>query len=93
MESPIRNSGIGPLWSIQACGLLGTMLNLGESPHVDTWMEIIPRICEVDEMVRMRSVLEEILKVEVTPHTRIVEAGAGLEEYLIRRIRHVSRRV
>ncbi|KAF7153055.1 hypothetical protein RHSIM_Rhsim01G0180400 [Rhododendron simsii] len=74
----------------EACGLLGTMLNLGESPHVDTWMEIIPRICEVDEMVGMRSVLEEILKVEVTPHTRIVEAGAGLEEYLIRRIRQVD---
>lgn len=39
-----------------------------------------------------RSVLDEILKVEITPDTRIIEAGAGLEEYLIRRIRHVSRR-
>lgn len=75
----------------EACGLLGKMLNQGESLHVDTWMEIIPRICEVDGTDNRRSVLDEILKVEITPDTRIIEAGAGLEEYLIRRIRHVSR--
>ncbi|KAH7839882.1 hypothetical protein Vadar_009937 [Vaccinium darrowii] len=72
----------------EACGLLGKMLNQGESPHVDTWMEIIPRICEMDGTDSRRSVLDEILKVEITPDTRIIEAGAGLEEYLIRRIRH-----
>ncbi|XP_057497046.1 pentatricopeptide repeat-containing protein At4g01400, mitochondrial [Actinidia eriantha] len=75
----------------EACGLLGEMLRHGEAPHVDSWVEIIPRICEVDETVRLGSVLEEVLKVELTPDTRLVEAAAGLEEYLIRRIRRRSR--
>ncbi|CAL5383216.1 unnamed protein product [Camellia sinensis] len=70
----------------EACGMLEEMLSHGEAPHVDTWVEIVPRICEVDETVGMGNLFEEVLKVEIMPDTRIVEAAAGLEEYLIRRI-------
>ncbi|GFZ01020.1 hypothetical protein Acr_14g0006550 [Actinidia rufa] len=69
----------------EACGLLGEMLRHRDAPHVDSWVEIVPRICEVDKTVRLASVLEEVLKVELMPDTRIVEAAAGLEEYLIRK--------
>ncbi|XP_050280710.1 pentatricopeptide repeat-containing protein At4g01400, mitochondrial [Quercus robur] len=71
----------------EACGVLGEVLKHGEAPHVDTWMMIIPRICEMDETVRTKEVLEEVLKIEVKHDTRIVEAGVGLEDYLIRKIR------
>ncbi|KAE7999246.1 hypothetical protein FH972_003698 [Carpinus fangiana] len=70
----------------EACGVVGEALKLGESPHVDTWMTIIPRICETDETERMGEVLEELLKIEIKRHTRIVEAGVALEDYLIRKI-------
>ncbi|THG17115.1 hypothetical protein TEA_008193 [Camellia sinensis var. sinensis] len=75
----------------EACGMLEEMLRHGEAPHVDTWVEIVPRICEVDETVGMGNLFEEVLKVEIMPDTRIVEAAAGLEEYLIRRIHCRSR--
>ncbi|CAL5382387.1 unnamed protein product [Camellia sinensis] len=75
----------------EACGMLEEMLSHGEAPHVDTWVEIVPRICEVDETVGMGNLFEEVLKVEIMPDTRIVEAAAGLEEYLIRRIHCRSR--
>ncbi|KAI8026944.1 Pentatricopeptide repeat-containing protein [Camellia lanceoleosa] len=75
----------------EACGMLAEMLSHGEAPHVDTWVEIVPRICEVDETVGMGNLFEEVLKVEIMPDTRIVEAAAGLEEYLIRRIHGRSR--
>ncbi|THG16195.1 hypothetical protein TEA_000645 [Camellia sinensis var. sinensis] len=75
----------------EACGMLEEMLSHGEAPHVDTWLEIVPRICEVDETVTMGNLFEEVLKVEIMPDTRIVEAAAGLEEYLIRRIHGRSR--
>lgn len=32
----------------EACGLVEKMLSHGEALHFDTWMEILPRICEVD---------------------------------------------
>ncbi|KAB1223410.1 hypothetical protein CJ030_MR2G012407 [Morella rubra] len=66
----------------EACGILGKVLKHGEAPHVDTWMMITPRICDTE---RMEEVLDEILKIEIKPHTRIVEAGVGLEDYLIRK--------
>ncbi|XP_052192833.1 pentatricopeptide repeat-containing protein At4g01400, mitochondrial-like [Diospyros lotus] len=70
-----------------ACELLEEMLNNGETPHIDTWEEIIPRICDVDVTVKIGNDLEEVCKVDITPDTRIADAVAGLEEYLIRRIR------
>uniref|UniRef100_A0A5B7BSM2 Putative conserved oligomeric Golgi complex subunit 4 n=1 Tax=Davidia involucrata TaxID=16924 RepID=A0A5B7BSM2_DAVIN len=76
----------------EAGGVLGEMLRHGEAPHVDTWVEIIPRICHVDDMVRIGDKLEQVLKVEIKPDTRIVEAGVGLEEYLIRKTRARSRK-
>lgn len=75
----------------EACGVLSKSLEHGEVPHMDSWAIIIPRICEVDENVKMRDLLEEVLKVEIKGDTRIVEAGVDLENYLIRKIRAKSR--
>ncbi|KAL4356060.1 hypothetical protein HN51_027437 [Arachis hypogaea] len=71
----------------EACGVLTKSLEHGEASHMDTWAIIIPLICEVDDGVRCRDVLEQVLKIEITSHTRIVDAGIGLENYLIRKIR------
>ncbi|XAR57603.1 hypothetical protein NMG60_11025797 [Bertholletia excelsa] len=75
----------------EACELVGQFLSHGEAPHVDTWEEIIPRICDADETARLENVFKEVLKVEITPDMRLVEAAAGLEEYLIKRTHHTSR--
>ncbi|QHN83176.1 Pentatricopeptide repeat-containing protein [Arachis hypogaea] len=71
----------------EACGVLTKSLEHGEASHMDTWAIIIPLICDVDDGVRCRDVLEQVLKIEITGHTRIVDAGIGLENYLIRKIR------
>lgn len=72
----------------QACGVLEEMLRYGEAPHTDTWVAIVPRICEVDEIGRIME--QGVFKVEIEPYTRIVEAGIGLEDYLISKIRPKS---
>jgi len=41
--------------------------------------------------VKISGVLEEVLKIEIKSNTRIVDAGIGLEDYLIRKIRAKSR--
>ncbi|CBI38715.3 unnamed protein product, partial [Vitis vinifera] len=64
----------------EACEVLREMLRHGEAPHTETWVAIIPRICEVDKLVRMENIFDEALKLEITPNTRLVEAGIGLEE-------------
>nr|XP_043632304.1 pentatricopeptide repeat-containing protein At4g01400, mitochondrial [Erigeron canadensis] len=64
----------------EACTVLEGMLKSGEAPHLDTWMDVINRICEVET-----ERLEEVLKVEIEPHTRIVDAGVGLQEYLFKK--------
>ncbi|XP_076959722.1 uncharacterized protein LOC143635887 [Bidens hawaiensis] len=64
----------------EACSVLEVMLKSGKPPHVNTWMEVISRVCEV-EVGR----LEEVLKVEIAPHTRIIDAGVDLQEYLIKK--------
>lgn len=76
----------------EACGLLNELLKHEEVPHISTWQEVILRIYEVDEMERLGSLLDDVMKVEIKPHTRIVEAGAALEEYLIKRIQAKSRK-
>ncbi|KAG4914159.1 hypothetical protein JHK82_054741 [Glycine max] len=70
-----------------ACGVLTKALEHGEAPHVDTWMIIMPVICEVDDEGKSSGALEEVLKIEIKGHTRIVDAGIGLENYLIGKIR------
>jgi len=76
-----------------ACGVLTKSLEHGEAPHVDTWMVLMPVICEVDDGGKISGALEEVLKIEIKGHTRIVDAGIGLENYLIRKIRANSTRV
>ncbi|CAK9159796.1 unnamed protein product [Ilex paraguariensis] len=75
----------------EACGVLENMLKHGEAPHLGTWVEIINRICSVEDVVTTEDVLKEVLKVEIKLDTRIVEAGAGLAEYMIMKIRTRSR--
>ncbi|XP_021280659.1 pentatricopeptide repeat-containing protein At4g01400, mitochondrial [Herrania umbratica] len=76
----------------EAIGVFGEMLKYGEVPHMDTWVLIIPRICEDYETERMGEILEDVMKVEIKRDTRIVDAGTGLEDYLIRKIRSRSKR-
>ncbi|KAK1429524.1 hypothetical protein QVD17_11735 [Tagetes erecta] len=63
-----------------ACLVLEGMLKSGEAPHVHTWMDVVSRICEV-EIGR----LEDVLKVDIEPCTRIVDAGVDLQEYLVKK--------
>ncbi|CAO2835386.1 unnamed protein product [Amaranthus hypochondriacus] len=69
-----------------ASSVLGEVLKYGEAPYIGTWEEVIPRICEVEDVDRLDRVVNEVNKVELKPYTRIVEAGAALEEYLIKKI-------
>ncbi|XP_028752309.1 pentatricopeptide repeat-containing protein At4g01400, mitochondrial [Neltuma alba] len=75
----------------EACRVLSKSLEHGEVPHMDSWAIIVPRVCEVEENVRTRDILEEVLKIKIKGDTRIVEAGIGLENYLIGKIRAKSR--
>ncbi|KAK4278889.1 hypothetical protein QN277_016669 [Acacia crassicarpa] len=70
----------------EACRVVSKSLEHGELPHMDSWAIIIPRICEVED-----NILEQVLKIEIEGSTRIVEAGIGLENYLVRKIRAKSR--
>lgn len=63
-----------------ACAVLDGMLKSGEAPHYDTWMDVVSRVCEVET-----ERLEKVLKVDIEPHTRIVDAGVGLQEYLVKK--------
>uniref|UniRef100_A0A7C9A0A0 Pentacotripeptide-repeat region of PRORP domain-containing protein n=2 Tax=Opuntia streptacantha TaxID=393608 RepID=A0A7C9A0A0_OPUST len=76
----------------EACGVLDELLKHEDVPHISTWQEVIPRIYEVDGMERLGGLLDDVMKVEIKPHARIVEAGAALEEYLIKRIQAKSRK-
>ncbi|GMH21770.1 hypothetical protein Nepgr_023612 [Nepenthes gracilis] len=75
----------------EAYGVLGKLLKHGEVPHTDTWLEIVQRVCEAEEMERLDALLDEVTKVEIKSHTRIIDAGAGLPKYVINRIRAKSR--
>ncbi|CAI9289450.1 unnamed protein product [Lactuca saligna] len=65
-----------------ACCVLEGMLKSGEAPHFETWMDVVNRVCEVES-----ERLDKVLKVEIEPNTRIVNAGVDLQEYLIRKAR------
>ncbi|KAL6131163.1 hypothetical protein ACLB2K_069541 [Fragaria x ananassa] len=58
-----------------ACGVMEEILRHGEVPHRDTWITIIPGICEEIELVRLEEVWKQIMKVEIKPSTRTVEAA------------------
>ncbi|CAA2978011.1 pentatricopeptide repeat-containing At4g01400, mitochondrial-like [Olea europaea subsp. europaea] len=75
----------------EACEVLHEMLRHGENPHIESWAEMIPRICAVDDTEIITDTLKEVLKMEIKRDTRIVEVGAGLEEYLVKRIQTRSR--
>lgn len=74
-----------------ACEVLIELLKQGNIPHTDTWAVILGRICEVDDAEAMGEALKQVLKVEIKSDTRIVDAGTGLEEYLMRKIKTRSR--
>jgi pentatricopeptide repeat protein len=69
----------------EACGVVEELLKHGEAPHTETWVMMVSRICEVDDLQRIGEILDKVKKVELKGDTRIVEAGIGLEEYLIKR--------
>ncbi|XP_024986862.1 pentatricopeptide repeat-containing protein At4g01400, mitochondrial [Cynara cardunculus var. scolymus] len=67
-----------------ACSVLDGMLKSGEAPPLYTWMEVVNRVCVVETEPER---LEEVLKVEIEAHTRIVEAGFDLQEWLVKKAR------
>ncbi|KAK3004783.1 hypothetical protein RJ639_020122 [Escallonia herrerae] len=78
--------GLGNVGKIEeACGVLWKMLKHGEAPHIDTWVDVVTRMCEVQDTVRMENLLKEVTKVEIKPYTRLVDAGVGLEDYMMRK--------
>lgn len=72
--------------SEEACGVLEDILRHGETPHIDTWAEIVPKISHADDPDQLANLLHEVLKVEINPYTKIVDAGSELEKYLIKKI-------
>ncbi|XP_047941912.1 pentatricopeptide repeat-containing protein At4g01400, mitochondrial isoform X2 [Salvia hispanica] len=74
-----------------ACEVLSELLRHGSVPHTDTWAEIVARICEEEDAEALEEALKQAVKVEIKSDTRLVDAGAGLEEYLMRKIKSRSR--
>ncbi|KAL1558795.1 pentatricopeptide repeat-containing protein, mitochondrial-like protein [Salvia divinorum] len=70
-----------------ACEVVSELLRHGSVPHTDTWAEIVARICEEEDAEAIEKALKQVVEVEMKPDTRIVDAGAGLEEYLMRKIK------
>ncbi|KAK6140430.1 hypothetical protein DH2020_025814 [Rehmannia glutinosa] len=62
-----------------ACEVLFELLRYGNSPHVDTWAEILPRICESDDTEAMWDILKRVLKMEIRPNTKIVQCSQALQ--------------
>ncbi|KAK4358582.1 hypothetical protein RND71_020811 [Anisodus tanguticus] len=76
----------------EACGVVGDILRHGEALHTDTWEEIVSRILEWDDAEKVGNILEEVIRAEIKPETRIVEVGARLGDYLMNRIKSKSRK-
>ncbi|XP_057788234.1 pentatricopeptide repeat-containing protein At4g01400, mitochondrial-like [Salvia miltiorrhiza] len=74
-----------------ACEVLIELLMHGNVPHTETWAEIVARICEEDDAEAIGEAMKEVVKVEIKSDTRIVDAGVGLEEYLMRKMKSRSR--
>ncbi|CAN1157043.1 Pentatricopeptide repeat-containing protein At4g01400, mitochondrial [Linum perenne] len=68
----------------EACGVVEELLKNGEVLHLDTWEVLVPRVCNGDdELERIEEGLNRVMKLEIKGGTRIVDAGAALEGYLI----------
>ncbi|OWM66468.1 hypothetical protein CDL15_Pgr013685 [Punica granatum] len=76
----------------EACEVVEQLLEHGDAPHLDSWAVVLPMICEENDKSRIESSFKEILRVEITPNTRLIHAAAGLEEYVIRKAEAKSRR-
>ncbi|XP_060169846.1 pentatricopeptide repeat-containing protein At4g01400, mitochondrial [Lycium barbarum] len=76
----------------EACGVVGNILSHDEGLHADTWEEIVSRILEWDDAEKVGNILEEIVRAEIKPDTRIVEVGPRLGEYLMNRRKSKSRK-
>ncbi|XP_022158309.1 pentatricopeptide repeat-containing protein At4g01400, mitochondrial [Momordica charantia] len=76
----------------ESCSVLENVLKNGKAPHYHTWDIIVSGICDVEDTVELGEILKKILKKDVKRDTRIVEAGSGLGEYLIRKLQSKSRR-
>ncbi|CAN4120215.1 unnamed protein product [Withania somnifera] len=76
----------------EACGVAGSILRHGEPLHADTWEEIVSRVLEWDNAEKIGNILEEVLRAELKPETRVVEVGARLGDYLMNRIKSKSRK-
>ncbi|XP_010556628.1 PREDICTED: pentatricopeptide repeat-containing protein At4g01400, mitochondrial [Tarenaya hassleriana] len=66
----------------EACDVVETVMKNGEGLHSESWLMIIPIVCKEDEPEKIEKFLEEIMKVEITGDTRLVDAGIGLGTYL-----------
>lgn len=69
-----------------SCSIFEDMLKHGKAPHSQTWEIIMSQVCEVEGAVKLCESLDKILKKDVKRETRIVEAGSGLGEYLIKKL-------
>ncbi|CAN0889361.1 Pentatricopeptide repeat-containing protein At4g01400, mitochondrial [Linum grandiflorum] len=71
----------------EACGVVEELLKHGEGLHLDTWKVMVPRVCNgSDEELELA--LDRVKKLEIKGDTRIVDAGAALEDYLINMIQN-----
>lgn len=76
----------------EACEVVEQLLEHREAPHLDSWEVVLPMICEENDRSRRENLLKEILRVEITRNTRLIDAAAHLEEYVIRKAKAKSRR-
>ncbi|KAK9145864.1 hypothetical protein Sjap_005767 [Stephania japonica] len=74
----------------EASELLHAMVRLGEAPHTETLVVILPRICAVVDTVSLQHMLDRILRLEINKDSRIVDVGGGLEEYLVKKMQAIS---
>ncbi|RYQ85403.1 hypothetical protein Ahy_B10g104967 [Arachis hypogaea] len=70
----------------EANNYMKEMLSKSFSPYSVVIHGLVRYFCNVvDDGVRSRDILEQVLKIEIKGHTRIVDVGIGLENYLIRK--------
>ncbi|CAH2069302.1 unnamed protein product [Thlaspi arvense] len=66
----------------EACDVVELVMKNGEALHSETWEMIVPMICREDESEKIKTFLEDAVKVEISGDTRLVDAGFGLGSYL-----------
>ncbi|GAA0185238.1 hypothetical protein LIER_32526 [Lithospermum erythrorhizon] len=70
----------------EASKVLENLLQHGDTPVAETWLEVISRVCVVDDTGGIANNIKEVMKMEVKPYTKLVEVGAGLQEYLTNKL-------